>query len=67
MKDNTREELFEYANQDLDVLLLDSEMDEICRIVLKNKLPLLFEKIKHGDETHQNWLKQEIDNFILDS
>ena len=25
----------------------------------------LFEEIKHGDEEHQNWLKDKIDSFLL--
>lgn len=33
---------------------------------VKDLFEQLYEQIKHGDEEHQKWLKDEIDKFVTD-
>jgi len=34
------------------------------RIVVKTAFENLFEEIKHGDQEHQDWLKEKMDKFL---
>lgn len=42
--------------------------ETVLEETIKEILPVIFEdlyqKIKHGDAEHQQWLKNEIDNFL---
>lgn len=40
-----------------------THFDEIIKSRIQEKLDELYEDIKHGDEEHQKWLKDKIEEF----
>lgn len=66
MKNNKLEELIltycDWANDVEKVLIIDMVNDHI-----KDLFNKLFEEIKHGDQEHQDWLKNKINNFLKEN
>lgn len=70
---DTRKSIKEFLNRnknfvlaiELDNLIHNYEKaSELLNLFLKEKCYELFEEIKHGDQEHQDWLKNKIEEFL---
>jgi hypothetical protein len=57
-----RESMVEFGKEIYKQAIQDNSDSE--KITVKTAFENLFEEIKHGDQEHQDWLKQKMDHFL---